>query len=65
MCTMIEEDSRMSYSITMRVEGRYNVEVEAESLDEAIQKASDAVCEANFGELEDTDPEYICAIIDE
>ena len=55
----------MSYSITMRVEGRYNVEVEAESLDEAIQKASDAVCEANFGELEDTDPEYICAIIDE
>ena len=62
---MSEEDSRMSYSITMRVEGRFNVEVEAESLDEAIQKASEAVCEADFGELEDIDSEYISAEIDE
>lgn len=55
----------MSYSITMRVEGRYNVEIEADSLDEAIEKAIDAVCEADFGELEDIDSEYICAEIDE
>ena len=55
----------MSYSITMRVEGRYNVEIEAGNLEEAKEKASEAFCEADFGELEDIDSEYIGAIIDE
>ena len=58
---MNEEDRCMLYSVMMHVEGRYIVEVEAGSLDEAIQKASEAVYEDDFGKLEKIESEFISA----
>ena len=43
----------MKYLEGIAVDGREYVEVEANDLDEARNKANDMVCEVNFGKLED------------
>ena len=42
----------MKYTVSIAVDGRVDVEVEAESFDEAKSKACVAVCDLDFGNLE-------------
>jgi len=42
----------MKYTVGVAVDGRVYIEVEANSFDEAADKANDMVCEINFGRLE-------------
>ena len=42
----------MKYIVSVAVDGRVDVEVEANSFEEAKEKASNEVCEINFGNLE-------------
>lgn len=41
------------YKVTMKVDGFFEVQVEAENVEQARQFASDALYGADFGELED------------
>lgn len=43
----------MKYWVTYKVEGRFETQVEADNKDEAIDKAGDKYCEADFGSLRD------------
>lgn len=43
----------MKYYVTYRIEARYVAEVEADSLEEAMDKAESEYIDADFGEAED------------
>lgn len=49
----------MKYYVTYRIDARYIAEVEADSLEEAMNKAESEYVDANFGEAEDIDGEAI------
>ena len=49
----------MKHYVTFKVEGRYIAEVDANSIDEAREKAANAFSDADFGELSDIDGEDI------
>ena len=51
----------MKYSVTARVSGVVSVEVEASSMDVAMQIANDEVCDIDFGRLENIDWEALWA----
>ena len=51
----------MKYYVTYKVDARCILAVEAENVDEALKKASDKFCDADFGEAEDIDGEPIIA----
>lgn len=47
----------MKYYVTFAVDARYMAEVEADSIEEAKEKAEDAFSGADFGEASDIDGE--------
>lgn len=49
----------MKYYVTYKIDARYIVEVEAESVEEAKTKAEDKFIDADFGKAEDIDGEAI------
>lgn len=49
----------MKYYVTYKIDARYIVEVEAESIEDAKKKAEGKFLDANFGEAEDIDGEAI------
>lgn len=49
----------MKYYVTYKVEARYIAEVEADSLEEAMEKAESEYIDADFGVAEDIDGEAI------
>lgn len=49
----------MKYFVTYKLEARYIAEVEADSLDEALEKAESKYLDADFGEAIDIDGEKI------
>lgn len=49
----------MKYYVTYKIDARYIVEVEAESVEEAKTKAEGKFLDAKFGEAEDIDGEQI------
>lgn len=49
----------MTYYVTLKVEGRFIAEVDADSVEEAQQMAMDQFCDADFGSLEDINGESI------
>ena len=49
----------MKYYVTYKVEARYIAEVEADSLEESMEKAESEYIDANFGVAEDIDGEAI------
>lgn len=49
----------MKYYVKYKVEARYIAEVEADSLEEAREKASEEYIDADFGVAEDIDGEDI------
>lgn len=50
-----------TYEITFSFEGYRTVEIEADSLDEAVEKATDIATETDCGELENID---MCQVLD-
>lgn len=52
------------YRVAMKVEGYFNVEVEAENVEQARRNAIDAYCDADFGQLKDPDAKIV-AVEDE
>ena len=55
----------MKYYVTYRIDARYIAEVDANSLEEAFEKADDEYCEADFGVAEEIVGEEIILIEDE
>ena len=49
----------MKYYVTYKVEARYIAEVEADNLEEAMEKAESEYMDADFGEGYDIDDEAI------
>ena len=49
----------MKYCITYKIDARYMAEVEADSLEEAMQKADGKYMDANFGDAYDIDGEKV------
>ena len=49
----------MKYYVTYKIDARYIAEVEADSLDEAMDKAEEAYCDANFGDSYDIEGDAI------
>ena len=47
------------YKVTMKVEGYFNVEVEAENVDQARRTAIDKYYGADFGQLKDSDAKIV------
>lgn len=47
------------YKVTMKVEGYFEVDVEAENVEQARRSASDAFYGADFGELKDIDANIV------
>ena len=47
------------YKVTMKVEGCFEVEVEAENVDQARRTAIDKYCDADFGQLKDPDAKIV------
>lgn len=47
------------YKVTMRVEGYFEVEVDAENVDQARRNAIDKYYGANFGQLKDPDAKIV------
>ena len=47
------------YKVTMKVEGCFEVEVEAENVDQARRSAIDKYCDADFGQLKDPDAKIV------
>ena len=50
---------KMKYYVTYKIDARYIAEVEADSIEEALDKADDAYMDADFGVGEDIDGEAI------
>lgn len=50
---------KQTFYVTFKVEGRYEVEVEAENIEGAIKEARSEFSDAYFGELQDIDGEEI------
>ena len=55
----------MKYYVTYKIDARYIAEVEADSLEEAFEKADDEYCEADFGVAEEIVGEEIIFIENE
>ena len=49
----------MKYYVTYKIDARYIAEVEADNLDEAMEKAEEEFIDAYFGSAEDIDGEKI------
>ena len=49
----------MKYYVTYKIDARYIVEVEADSLEEAMEKAESEYIDADFGVASDIDGEAI------
>lgn len=49
----------MKYYVTYKIEARYIAEVEANNIEEAMEKAEIEYCDADFGVAEDIDGEKI------
>lgn len=49
----------MKYWVTYKIEARYTAKVDADSIEEAIDKSRDEWYDADFGEAEDIDGEPI------
>ena len=47
------------YKVTMKVEGYFEVEVDAENVDQARQTAIDKYYGADFGQLKDSDAKIV------
>ena len=47
------------YKVTMKVEGCFEVEVDAKNVEQARRNASDAFYGADFGELKDIDANIV------
>ena len=47
------------YKVTMNVDGYFEVEVEAENVDQARRSAIDKYCDADFGQLKDPDAKIV------
>ena len=47
------------YKVTMKVDGYFEVEVDAENVDQARRTAIDKYCDADFGQLKDPDAKII------
>lgn len=47
------------YKVTMKVEGYFEVEVEAENVDQARRTAIDKYYDADFGQLKDSDAKIV------
>lgn len=47
------------YKVTMKVEGYFEVEVEAENVDQARRTAIDKYYGADFGQLKDSDAKIV------
>lgn len=47
------------YKVTMKVEGHFEVEVEAENVDQARRTAIDKYYAADFGQLKDSDAKIV------
>lgn len=47
------------YKVKMKVEGYFNVEVEAENVDQARRTAIDKYYGADFGQLKDSDAKIV------
>ena len=47
------------YKVTMKVEGCFEVEVEAENVDQARRTAIDKYYDADFGQLKDSDAKIV------
>ena len=47
------------YKVTMNVEGCFEVEVEAENVDQARRTAIDKYYDADFGQLKDSDAKIV------
>lgn len=47
------------YKVTMKVEGYFNVEVDAENVDQARRTAIDKYYGADFGQLKDPDAKIV------
>lgn len=55
----------MKYYITYRIDARYIAEVEANSLEEALEKADSEFCDADFGVAEEIVGEEVIIVEDE
>lgn len=49
----------MKYYVSYKIDARYVAEVEANSLEEALKKATEKYYDADFGEAKDVDGEAI------
>lgn len=49
----------MKHYVTFKIEARYVVEVEADNIEEALEKANEEYMDADFGLAEDIDGEAI------
>jgi hypothetical protein len=58
-------ETKQTYEVSVRVDGRYQVTVRAASLEEARVRACEAVVDADFGELECIEWEAINAADEE
>lgn len=49
----------MTYCFSYKIDARCDIEIEADSLEEAKEKALDAICDVDFGEATDIDTELV------
>lgn len=49
-----------NYYVTLRVDARYQTEVQAENVEEAKEKAMSNWFDADIGDLEETEGEIVC-----
>lgn len=47
------------YKVTIKVEGYFEVDVDAENVDQARRTAIDKYCDADFGQLKDPDAKIV------
>lgn len=50
---------KVKYYVRFKIDARYTVEIEADNLEEAREKANDEYIDADFGEAEDINGEAI------
>lgn len=55
----------MKYYVTYRIDARFIAEVDANSLDEAFEKAEEEFCDADFGVAEEIVGEEVIVVEDE
>ena len=53
--------AKKKYYVTFKIDGRFVTEVEAESVEKAIEEATYEYQDADFGKLEIIDGEAVCA----